>query len=226
MEAILLRENLYRIEDEHVRCFLAIGNEKALLIDAGINAGLKSFIETLTNKPVQLVLTHADPDHFASASEFESVMMHPAEMAQFSSRNNTTMCLVSVWENEILEVGDFCFEIIQISGHTPGSIAFLERSKRFLISGDSVSLVPVFMFGNGRNLDAYRASLNKLRRLNSCFDVVFGSHGETEIEPSLIDELLELALRIKNDEIKGETVARFDHKVKIYQHKRAQIFFL
>ena len=42
---------------------------------------LKAFCATLTDKPVRrVVLTHADPDHTGCCGQFETVLLHPAEL--------------------------------------------------------------------------------------------------------------------------------------------------
>ena len=44
--------------------FLLVGEEKALLIDTGTGVfDLPLLLKTLTDKPVQVVLTHGHPDH-------------------------------------------------------------------------------------------------------------------------------------------------------------------
>ena len=62
----------------------------------------------------------------------------------------------------MIEIGDYCFEVIEIPGHTYGSIAFLDIQKKLLIVGDTVQLGPIYMFDEHRNLDLYIHSLEKL----------------------------------------------------------------
>lgn len=94
-----------------------------------------------------------------------------------------------LWEGEHLRCGGFDLEVVLIPGHTPGSIALLDEKKRLLISGDSVQSGTVYLFGQGRNLPAYRASLDKLAALSYRFDWVLPSHGEALIPASALRDV-------------------------------------
>ena len=55
---------LYALEDERVRQFLVIGEERALLFDAGFaDSGVLETVRALTDLPIDVVMTHGDPDH-------------------------------------------------------------------------------------------------------------------------------------------------------------------
>lgn len=186
-------EGFWVIEQNGVRCFLFEGDDMALLVDAGFGGDLKTVCQSLTDKPVQLILTHADGDHIGAAWQFGPVMMHPAEFSYYQMRHGKLPDTIPVWEGETIDLGRYCFEIVLISGHTPGSIALLERNHRFIITGDTVGNVPVYMFGNGRNLSAYLASIRKLKGMKDSFDVIFASHGKMDIKPDFLTDLCLLA---------------------------------
>lgn len=192
-------EGFWVIEQNGVRCFLFEGDDMALLVDAGFGGDLKTVCRKLTDKPVQLILTHADIDHTGAAWQFGPVMMHPAEFSYYRMRNGKTPDAIPVWEGETIDIGPYCFEVVLISGHTPGSIALLERNHRFIITGDTVGKVPVYMFGNGRNLPAYLAAIRKLKDMKDSFDVILASHGKMDIEPEFLTRLCLLAGEICHD---------------------------
>ena len=63
-----------------VAMFLVEGSEKAMLIDTATGAGnLKAYVDTLTDKPVEVLLTHGHCDHAGGAAPFEKVYLHPAD---------------------------------------------------------------------------------------------------------------------------------------------------
>ena len=75
-EIIRINENSWRIEDGGVRFFLLTGTEKALLIDSGMMVkNAKDIAESLTDLPISLLNTHADPDHIGSNEQFETFYM-------------------------------------------------------------------------------------------------------------------------------------------------------
>ena len=65
-EIIRINEESWRVEDSGVRFFLLVGTERALLVDSGRNMNnARDIAETLTDKPLLLLNTHADGDHVA-----------------------------------------------------------------------------------------------------------------------------------------------------------------
>ena len=225
-EARPIAENFYEIAQGGVRCFLFVGADFALLIDSGFGGELRPVIEAITQKPVKLLHTHCDRDHIGASDQFEELYMHPADFACCVKKNNLHLPLQAVWEGDCIEVGGYCLEIILIPGHTPGSIALLDRRHRFLISGDSVQNGTVYMFGEGRDLCAFEASMAKLRDLQEAFDVVYPSHGDLTVAPDTVGRLLTLASEI-NRGILPDPQPAPDHMpegVKVYGKNGVQLY--
>ena len=64
----------------HTAIYLIEGSEGALLVDTGVGAGsLKAAVESLTAKPVTVLLTHGHVDHAMGAGEFDTVYLHSAD---------------------------------------------------------------------------------------------------------------------------------------------------
>ncbi len=184
-----IADKFWIIEQSGVRCFLFEGDDMALLVDAGFGGDLKTVCESLTDKPVHLILTHADGDHRGAESQFGAVMMHPAEFDYYRQRSGKNPVAIPVWEDDVIDIGSFRFEVMLISGHTPGSIALLEREKRFIITGDTVGTVPIYMFGAGRNMPAYLAAIKKLKEAGDDFDKIYASHGKLNPPKEILKEL-------------------------------------
>ena len=67
-------------------CYLVEGRDYALLIDSIIGLGnLKAFCETLTDKPVKLVNTHAHSDHVGGNFHFDECRMHHRDIGFFQT---------------------------------------------------------------------------------------------------------------------------------------------
>jgi len=193
MEAVKICENAYRIEQGFVRCLLFVGTERALLVDTGFGGeeSLLQLIRTLTDKPVQLVVTHADPDHIGAVAEFDAVYMHKNEIPRYTGMVGTAGPEIHTLEDgEVIDIGGRCFEVLLVPGHTWGSIALLDRGNRIMIPGDLVSTMPIFLFGEDRDFDAYVASLEKLNGMKSEYDEIYPSHGELPLSPAQIEKLI------------------------------------
>ena len=217
MEIIQINENTWRIEDGGVRFFLLAGEEKALLIDSGMEVhNAKEVARSLVNLPIELLNTHADMDHVGSNGEFEAFYMNPAEASNYYKAPGRTGRILPVWDGDILDLGGRELEIITLPGHTPGSIAVLDKKNRVLISGDPVQDDTIFMFGVQREMHAYLLSLEKLQTLRDRFDTIYPSHGSFPVKPELIAALQEGAERILAGKVQGIDGEMFGTPIRRY----------
>ena len=204
LEAVEICKDTYRIEDNFVRCLLFVGTERALLVDAGFGGedSLLQLVKTLTDKPVQLVITHADPDHVGAAAEFDSVYMHKDEIPRYTGMVGETGPEIHTLEDgEIIDIGGRRFEVLLVPGHTWGSIALLDRENRVIVTGDLVSAMPIFLFGEDRDFDAYMASMKKLLDLKTEYDAIYPGHGELPLAPVQIEKLIAAAEKLRANEL-------------------------
>ncbi|MDR1330070.1 MAG: MBL fold metallo-hydrolase [Oscillospiraceae bacterium] len=194
-EVIKISEGTWRIEDGMVRCFLFAGESRALLVDTGMSGGeLLAEVRALTSLPVTLVNTHADGDHTGANGQFAEAYMHPAEFTYYyEDDGNRVPPARAMWDGDVIDLGGRSFEVFVIPGHTNGSIALLDRANRVIVTGDSVSRVPVFMFGRQRNIRAYICSMNRLLAMAGDFDTVYPSHGEFPVGAEEIRKLIAAA---------------------------------
>ena len=59
-----INERMWALDQAgRVRSYLLAGEEKALLVDTCFGGAIASLCASLTDKPITLVNTHADPDH-------------------------------------------------------------------------------------------------------------------------------------------------------------------
>ena len=188
-EVIQINENTWRIEDGGVRFFLLTGTEKALLIDSGMMVNnAKDIAESVTSLPISLLNTHADRDHIGSNEQFETFYMHPAEEPIYRRSGKPGRVL----------------QIIELPGHTPGSIAVLDVKSRVLISGDPIQENGrIFMFGDHRNMHDYIRSLGQLEKRKGEFDKIWPSHAKLPVSPELIQKLHDGAQDILAGKVQG-----------------------
>lgn len=190
-----LRENLYALDDGMVREFLFVGEDKALLIDTGLPGdGVQAAVRALTDAPVQVLLTHGDGDHTGGAAAFGEAWLHEKDWPMVRDK----VILHPLREGDVFCCGDYRLEVLENPGHTYGSVAFWEREKKLLFSGDSVQKEgPIYMFGDSRNLDLYIASQRKLLTHLDGIGTIFPSHHACPIDPGYIQKNLEDALAMQ-----------------------------
>ena len=203
-EAVKIDENSYRIEQGFVRFFLFIGEESALLVDAGFGGekSLKELVGTLTDKPIKLVLTHTDPDHIGYLAEFDAAYLHAAEIPTLEAMPGGVKAqLRTLEEGDVIDIGGRSFEVLLVPGHTPGSLALLDRSNRILVTGDLVSTMPVFLFGPGRDFGAYVSTMERLSGMKSGFDLIYPSHGVFPLTSDYVDKMIAAAKKLRANEL-------------------------
>ncbi len=217
-EVIAMGADTWRIEDGGVRFFLLTGTEKAMLIDSGMMVNnAREIAEGLTSLPVFLLNTHADRDHIGSNEQFASFYMHPAEQPVYN-RSGKPGNIIPVQEGDCIDLGQRLLKIIDLPGHTPGSIAVLDVNHRVLISGDPIQQNGrIFMFGSHRNMHEYIQSLDRLERRTSEFDEIWPSHADIPIATDVIGKLRDGARRIlagkvagKPEEMHGQAIVAYD----------------
>ncbi len=221
MEVKEFLKDLYVIDNGHVRCFLIVGKENALLIDTLFKQDdVFSEVKKLTDNPVTVVLTHGDGDHFGGVAPFKECYLHHNDFDLVKE----DVLKHAVKENDTFDVGDYHFQVIEIPGHTNGSIALFDKEKGLLISGDSLQKEgPIFMFGEHRDLDKYIESHKKLLAMKDEIKTVLPSHHEYPIDNSYIEKNLLDAIDLKDGKLEG--VKTTDRPCLTYTGKNGTSFY-
>ena len=210
-------DDTWIFEEQGVRFFLLAGSERALLIDSGMTTrNARELAEAVTDLPLNLLNTHADPDHIGSNAEFDRFYMHPAESVNYYHARGGTGTIEPVWDGDVIDLGGRPLEIIHLPGHTPGSIAVLDITRRRIITGDPIQTGRIFMFGPYREMHAYRLSLKRLSRHVDRFDEIWPSHASLPVSPDLIDKLHDGAQAVLAETVPGRPEEVFGSRITAY----------
>lgn len=187
--------------------YLVVGRRKAMLVDTGMGIGdLAEVVNSLTSLPVMVVNTHGHPDHAGGNSNFAQIWLSEKDEPirqrmcsdEFRSRdlkavlgeNNHQYARLAaglirskpfkthyVLPGEIFDLGDRLFEVMDIPGHTPGSIYLLNAREKILFSGDSIVATPVWLYlDHSLPLKTYHEALKKMGSRSDSFDIIFPGH--------------------------------------------------
>lgn len=217
-EIFQLNSHTWRFEDGFVRFFLLEGDEKAVLIDSGVNSpDAYSIAQTLTNLPLILMNTHGDGDHVSGTGAFAEIHMHASDYiaCQVEKRFPNTS-LVKISDGDVIDLGKRQIKVIHIPGHTEGSLAFLDVNERVLYAGDSVQKGHIYMFGNHRKPKQYEESLDKLIGMMEEYDFIYASHDEYCLTNDYAKKVKEVWRKVQSKEIPFEQIDLFGNKVKSY----------
>ncbi len=177
---------IFALDQGMVRMFLIVGNNRALLFDAGVEkAPVMELIRRITKLPVELCLSHSDHDHTANAGLFDSLYIHEAEIERYEKNGRPKgQELKPLREGFCFELGGRGLTVLHCPGHTPGSIALLDSKEGLIFPGDTLSHASVFMFGDGREDEAYLKTLERLEGLyeEGDFGIIYPCHGECPLK--------------------------------------------
>lgn len=111
-----ISDSVYEISEfGAVSMYLVEGTEKALLIDTGAGVGnLREFVTTLTDKPLEVFITHNHRDHIGNAGLFDHIcisdidrqigpLIYPVPVRmQFANNMAQALSTQRLWKNEDL----------------------------------------------------------------------------------------------------------------------------
>lgn len=153
-------------ERSEAAMYLVCGSEKACLIDTAYGlTDLKELAAELTGLPVSVINTHGHIDHVYGNRWFEHAMIHPADQALYREAVDSFEDMVSqdwvretygdylrnldistvrfpqaesIREGNVIDLGGKRLEVIEIPGHTAGSIMLIDRDEKICFAGDAI----------------------------------------------------------------------------------------
>ena len=185
--------------------YLIEGENKAVLIDTCLGVGhLRNFVESLTDKPVTVLLTHGHVDHALGAPEFDEVYMNPADKEVYEKmspleerigyiRANLGGKLPEFTEDDYVlpapadfkklkdgqrfELGGVCVEVYALAGHTHGTMVMLIPEEKALILGDACNNATFLFDENSLTVSEYRKNLIRVKeKLEGRYDTTYLCH--------------------------------------------------
>ncbi len=170
-----LRDGLWSIAEQHssdgmmVMMYLVEGAKKAALIDCGfgVTDTLRTFVESLTAKPLACYIAHGHPDHAGAAALFDEIYMSEKDASllpislsferrmgdvfghggnsehEAYCREHIVMCdklpYKDIGHGTVIDLGEKRLEVFAIPGHTQGSLAFYNREENYALTSDAFS---------------------------------------------------------------------------------------
>ena len=74
-------------------------------------------------------------------------------------------------------MGDFCLEVIEVPGHTRGTIVLLDRVHRVVYSGDACNANTLLGFPGSASVEEYLEALCHFQSYETEFEEMWGGHG-------------------------------------------------
>jgi glyoxylase-like metal-dependent hydrolase (beta-lactamase superfamily II)/poly(3-hydroxybutyrate) depolymerase len=187
--------------------FVMEGKEKAVVIDTGMATGsLYNFIQDniLTNKniDIEILITHKDGDHikgvpsFVSAPQFKKLYVHEADYPSVKPYFGTDQSKVTfVKDGDKIPFNGKQFEVIEVPGHSVGSIVFMYENNLF--TGDAIGTGYLHATSGVISIEDYVDNVQHLldRMAGRSFKVWGGHTGECRypLDQEYVKEMLQCA---------------------------------
>ena len=182
---------------------------------------LKRTVRKITDKPLILVNSHGHVDHANGNTQFEEpVYIHPRDMElckehcsaekrkeilrtveksgllpegfdREAYEKGGTGNLTPVEEGTVFDLGGKTLEVVELPGHTGGSIGLLYREEKVLYVGDAMNSALLLFFPEATSLKVYTQTLEKARNLD--FVEMVQSHRPKIFGKEVLERYLKLA---------------------------------
>lgn len=200
-----ITENIWQIEDENgVYCTLVIGEDKAILWDTGFgNRGIKPFIDRHIYTDLMVINSHGHIDHIGGNNAFEYVYAAETEMDLiFNSWNKLKTMPAEFLMRDLpldsyIDLGGEKARVVDLKGHTSGSIGLLLSHSKVLLAGDAFNQ-RLWLFNEGAmNISYFKETAKRVLGLD--FEYFIGGHHNGVYTKADIEALLKAADNISLD---------------------------
>lgn len=207
-------------QSEEVISYLIVGEKRALLFDTGMGiSDIKRVTSELTTLPILVLNSHTHNDHVGGNWEFSAVYGRDTEFTRnnaLGSREDAQAEIASdqicgalppgfdprtyqtrgwkitafIDDGDKFDLGGRTLEVLATPGHTPDSIALIDRANGLLFTGDTYYPAPIWLFRPETDLAAYAASIRRLAGLEPDLKLVLGAHNIPVASPPVLRKLV------------------------------------
>ena len=216
-------DSLYQFQDTlGVLATLVVGEKKALLFDTCYGIGdLPSEVKSITDKELTVVCSHGHMDHTAGNYQFSEVYIHKNDIELCKKHNNLDYRkknlrslgdrapigfdkelyltrregnLKELKAHQIFDLGGITLEVIEVFGHTQGSIALYSKELKLMLVSDATCPWVWLFLEESTDVKTYIKSVENL--LTYDFDNFLVGHGMRLFPRYRMEEFLQTAKEI------------------------------
>ncbi len=197
-------------------------------------ASIREVVTRLTKLPVTVLNSHTHFDHTGGNAEFPDIWNEDTPFSRASAQTHSTIYSsdalapericgtlppgvrsgdyikrtwqVTHWihDREKIDLGGRQLEILFTPGHTPDSLALLDRQHGLLFTGDTFYPGPIYLFTPETDFGAYGRSVTRLAQLVPHLRLLLPSHNVPVAAPPVLTRLNEAVKKVKSGDAKFE----------------------
>lgn len=168
--------SIYLIEDKTQVFVIDLGNPYQ-------DHHLREMVNQIAqNRTIKVAITHNHFDHIGALDTFNDCQIYVPENDPIANVNHP----IYLKENDQIHLDTMTFEVLDVKGHTIGSIAFYEKKRGLLATGDAFGSSYVWLLFIPDVISVYQKTLDKtLDRLKDASNLLFlcGHRYQQQFEP-------------------------------------------
>lgn len=210
-----IAEGIYVLLEENVCIYVVCGSKYAAVIDTGYGSGdLRQAVSTLTELPQIVILTHGHPDHFLGSYYYDEAYIDTRDIEVFNKYNSIDFIKANEgYENfapllanrrppmlipmkKHFDLGGRTLEVVDLKGHTPGSVGLLLKEDKILFSGDGLTYWVWLQLEESSSVKEYLNVLLSIKERERDFDQIYNGHCPYPSPVEYIDDVIALAKEV------------------------------
>ena len=92
--------------------------------------------------------------------------------------------------------------MISVPGHTPDSIALVDKENGLLFTGDTFYAGPIYLYRPETDLDAYVASVQRLAAMAPHVELLLPAHNVPVGDPAVLPKVVNAVQKVRRGEVK------------------------
>lgn len=200
--------------------WVAVNGDRAILVDTGMGrGGLYDYLKSIlpdSVKTIDVLLTHKHGDHIGQIADFKD--RNDVEHIYIGAKDADTVIarmgedadkVIKVNDGDEIPFGNKSITVIDVPGHTTGSVVYLLEDKLF--TGDAVGTGYVWMQIGDRSIEEYVDSLQHLNDVIGDRDLtLYGGHTQYRghMTDQYVRDILECAKGIVDGSIETKQYLR------------------
>lgn len=228
IEKFTLKSGIIQLRNKTGECMYFVeGTDRAILIDTACGyEHIREEVEKMTEKPIDVYLTHGHVDHTGGIYHFDKIFVHPGDIEHIYETSSLQqrkdyvklvseelaaaltdedfppqrkISFVPIFDGDVVDLGNRKFEIIHVPGHTAGSVVFYDEENDIAIVGDACCMRTLLLSTlNGVSLKIYLKSLYKLLRLMDRCKHLYWGHYDGVLTEECVWNVFETVTEIVN----------------------------